>query len=95
MTIGTAIAMALSCCASDELPTVVSNLRRPPGFGGEVMSPNRVDRAQALRTLSRQVHAEPFEIGKPAVSQCSFMGGAQDDAGRLVCFEGFLPTRCT
>jgi len=52
--------------------------------------------AQSGRSAqSRQVHAEPFEIGERAMGQSSLVGGPQDNPGRLVRFEGLLPARCT
>jgi hypothetical protein len=43
---------------------------------------------------SGQVQCESFEISKRAVTQRTFVSGAQDHAGGLAGLERFLPTRC-
>src|SRR5262245_52552640 len=44
---------------------------------------------------SRKIYCSSFEVGERAVRQGTLMSSAQNDAGGLVCFEGFLPAGCT
>ena len=60
----------------------------PPGFrSGE--------RAANLPPGSGEVHGEALEIGERAVLQRTFVGRAQDHAGRLAGLECLLPAGCT
>jgi len=42
---------------------------------------------------SRQVNREPLKVSQRTISQGTLVGGTQNHAGRLACFQGFLPTR--
>jgi hypothetical protein len=44
-----------------------------------------------IRSYSRQIHCEAFEIRERAVSQSALVGGAQHHARRLACLKCFLP----
>ena len=42
---------------------------------------------------SRQVNREPLKVSQRTITQGTLVGGTQNHAGRLACFQGFLPTR--
>ena len=67
---------------------MLSRVRRLTGPALAAATPT----AASLPPLGK-VDREPLKISEFAVSQRAHMGGAKDDAWRLVCFKRLLPTR--
>src|SRR5262249_3585941 len=61
------------------------------GSGKKPKPPRRSHAPKKFR--SHQIDGQAFKIGERAVRQGTFVSGAQNDARRLVCFQGFLPAR--
>jgi hypothetical protein len=73
-----------AACASVHLKFCLARCRRVARGGPKFL------RLQFLTAL-RQIQCEAFEIAERAMDQGTLVGSTQDDPGRLVCIESFLP----